>query len=84
MSDLWGKEGLLTTGWGWGYQAAQAPPTDPEQVPRAWGEPVQDLETELEDNSLQRASPQPTQAVFQVLSAHIPGICPGPCVGCGG
>lgn len=50
----------------------------PEQVPRAWGVQVEDLETDLEDNSLQRASPQPTKTVLGHPSRHVPGVCPSP------
>lgn len=66
MAELRGKQGLLTTGcdcwWGWGDQAQPKAPTlslsiVPEQVPRAGAVQVVDPEIDLEDNSLQRASP---------------------------
>jgi len=53
----------------------------PKHVPRAWRAQVEGPETDMEDNSLQRASPQPTKAVLTVPSIHVAGVCPGPLCG---
>lgn len=42
------------------------------------GRAVEDPQSNLEDNSLQRASPLPTAAMLTIPSTHVLWVCPGP------